>query len=58
MTRRTPPTQLSLCFDDPRGRPPSAPPTPAVMETLADLLLAAVEGLRSGEAGDEPQDRH
>lgn len=58
MTRRPSPTQLSLCFDDPGGRPPPATPTPAVMEALADLLLAAVEGLRGGEAGDEPQDRH
>ena len=56
MTRRSLPTQLSLRFDDPGSRPPPAPPTPAVMEALADLLLAAV-GSRDGEAGNEPQDR-
>jgi len=54
MQRRPPPTQLSLCFEDTRNRPPQAPPTPDLLETLADLLLAAMSGPRKGEAGDEP----
>jgi len=49
--------QLSFLFDDPGNRPPPAPPTPDVMETLAELLLAAMTALRDGEAGDEPKDR-
>lgn len=57
MSRRPPPTQLSLLFQDPRSRPPAAPPTPDLLETLADLLLAAMAGLREKEAGDEPEDR-
>lgn len=56
MARRRPLTQLNLCFEDPRNRPPPAPPTPDVIEALAELLLAAA-GSRDGEAGDEPQDR-
>ena len=57
MSRRPPPTQLPLLFDAPKSRPPAAPPTPDVLETLADLLLTAMAGLRPGEAGDEPEDR-
>ena len=57
MSRRPPPTQLPLVFDDSMSRPPVAPPTPDVLETLADLLLTAMAGLRDGEAGDEPEDR-
>jgi hypothetical protein len=57
MPHRPPPTQLILRLEDPRNRPPAAPPTPDLMETLADLLLAAMAGLRDGEAGDEPEDR-
>ena len=49
--------QLSSLFDGPRNRPPPAPPTPDVMEALAELLLAAMAALRDGEAGDEPEDR-
>ena len=49
--------QLSFLFDDPGNRPPPAPPTPDLMETLAELLLAAMTALRDGEAGDEPKDR-
>jgi hypothetical protein len=48
---------LSLGFEDARNRPPPAPPTPDVLETLADLLLAAMVGLDDGEAGDEPEDQ-
>lgn len=57
MSHRPPPTQLPLFFDDPKTRPPTAPATPDVLETLADLLLTAMAGLRAGEAGDEPEDR-
>ena len=57
MPRRPSPTQLPLLFDDPGSRPPAAPPTPDVLETLADLLLTAMAGLRAGEADDEPEDR-
>jgi hypothetical protein len=57
MSRRPPPSQLILRFEDARNRPPPAPPTPDVLETLADLLLAAMAGLDDGEAGDEPEDQ-
>lgn len=57
MQRHPSSTQLSLRFEDPRNRPPPAPPTPDLLETLADLLLAAVVGLGNGEVGDEPEGR-
>jgi hypothetical protein len=57
MSHRPPLMQLSFLFDDPGNRPPTAPPTPDLMETLAELLLAAMTALRDGEAGDEPKDR-
>lgn len=57
MSRRPPPSQLTLRFEDARNRPPPAPPTLDVLETLADLLLAAMVGLDDGEAGDEPEDQ-
>jgi hypothetical protein len=61
MSRRPPLMQLSFLFDapgnDPRNRPPTALPTPDVMETLAELLLAAMTALRDEEIGDEPEDR-
>lgn len=57
MQRHPPSTQLSLGFEDPRNRPPPAPPTPDLLETLADLLLAAMGGLDDGEAGNEPEDQ-
>lgn len=57
MSRRPPPTQLILRFEDPKNRPPAAAPSPDLMATLADLLLAAMAGLRDGEAGNEPEDR-
>jgi hypothetical protein len=57
MSLRPPLMQLSFLFDDPRNRPPTAPPTPDLMETLAELLLAAMTTPRDGEAGDEPEDR-
>ena len=57
MSLRPPLMQLSFLFDDPRNRPPKAPPTPDLLQTLADLLLEAMTALRDGEAGDEPEDR-
>jgi hypothetical protein len=57
MSRRPSPTQLTLRFEDPKDRPPAAVPSPDLMATLAELLLAAMAGLRDGEAGDEPEDR-
>ena len=57
MSRRPPLMQLSFLFDGPRKRPPSAPPTPDVMEALAELLLVAMAALCDGEAGDEPEDQ-
>ena len=44
MQRSPLPTQLSLWFEDTRNRPPPAPPTPDLLETLVDLLLAAMGG--------------
>ena len=57
MSRRPPLMQLSFLFDDPGNRPPPAAPTLDLMETLAELLLAAMTTLRDGEAGNEPEDR-
>ncbi len=57
MQRRPSSTQLCLRFEDPWNRPPPAPPTPDLLETLADLLLAAMGGLDDGEVGDESEDR-
>ena len=55
--RRSPEAvQLSLCFDDSRNRPPAAPPTPEVIETLADLLLAAVKAMQGGPQDDAHED--
>ena len=55
-----PPQQLALVFVDVAGRPPRAPATPEVMETLAELLLAALSAPNrsaSEEIGHEPEDR-
>jgi hypothetical protein len=55
------PSQLRLSFEAGRDLPPKAPPTAALLEALAELLLAATGGVgvttASGEAGDERQDR-
>jgi hypothetical protein len=55
------PAQLSLSLDRDRNRPPVAPPTPDLLQVLAELLLDAVTattgGAPSREVGDEPQDR-
>ena len=55
------PSQLRLSLEPDRDRPPKAPPSAALLEALAELLLAAAGGVgvttASGEAGDERQDR-
>jgi len=55
------PSQLRLSLEAGRDRPPKAPPSAALLEALAELLLAATGGVgvttASGEAGDERQDR-
>lgn len=55
------PSQLRLSLEADRDRPPKAPPSAALLEALAELLLAATGGVgvatASGEAGDERQDR-
>lgn len=55
------PSQLRLSLEPDRDRPPKAPPSAALLEALAELLLAATAGVGvrtgGGEAGDERQDR-
>lgn len=55
------PSQLHLSLEADRDRPPKAPPSAALLEALAELLLAATGGVGvttgGGEAGDERQDR-
>ena len=55
------PSQLRLSLEAERDRPPKAPPSAALLEALAELLLAAMGGVGvatgTGEAGDERQDR-
>jgi hypothetical protein len=55
------PSQLRLSPEADRDRPPKVPPSAALLEALAELLLAATGGVgvttASGEAGDERQDR-
>ena len=55
------PSQLRLSLEAERDRPPKAPPSAALLEALAELLLAAMGGvgvtMGTGEAGDERQDR-
>ena len=54
MSRRPLPRamQLSLCFDHSQNRPPVAPPNPEVIETLAELLLAAATAMQGGSRDD------
>ena len=55
------PSQLRLSLEADRDRPPKVPRSAALLEALAELLLAAVGGVRvttgGGEVGDERQDR-
>jgi hypothetical protein len=50
-----------LSFEADRDQPPKAPPSAALLEALAELLLAAMGRMMvttgSGEASDERQDR-
>ena len=63
MPRHRPPSrfQLRLTLEPDRNRPPKAPPSAALLEALAELLLAAMDTMTmttgSGEAGNERQDR-
>ena len=54
------PSQLCLSFDADRDQPPKRPPSAALLEALAELLLAAMGTMAvttgSGEASDERQD--
>jgi hypothetical protein len=55
------PSQLRLTFEPDRNQPPKAPPSAALLEALAELLLAAMSPptvtAHGGEADDERQDR-
>ena len=55
------PSQLRLSLEADRDRPPKVLPSAALLEALAELLLAAMDGVRvttgGGEASDERQDR-
>ncbi len=63
MPRNHPPSspQLCLSFEADRDLPPRVPPSAALLEALAELLLAAMGTTTattgSGEARDECQDR-
>ena len=55
------PSQLRLTFEPDPDQPPKAPPSAALLEALAELLLAAMSPTTvtasGGEADDERQDR-
>ena len=63
MPRHRPPlpSQLRLSFEADRDPPPKGPPSAALLEALAELLLAAMGKMavttNSGEVSDERQDR-
>ena len=63
MPRHRPPlpSQLRLSFKADRDQPPKGPPSAALLEALAELLLAAMGRMaattNSGEVSDERQDR-
>ena len=54
------PSQLRLSLEADRDQPPKAPPSTALLEALAELLLAALGRTTmtagGGEASDERQD--
>lgn len=54
--RRARPEQLCLRLEDPRNRPPAAPATPEVLETLAELMLAAAQMIAEGSGDDAYED--
>lgn len=49
--------QLTLALDDSRTRPPPAPTTPELLETLAELLLAAASTMQ-GRTRDDAYEDH
>ena len=49
--------QLSLALDDGRACPPAAQATPELLETLAELLLAAA-GTMQGRTSDDAREDH
>ena len=55
------PSQLRLSLEADRDRPPKVPPSAALLEALAELLLAAMGTMTvttgSAEVSDERQDR-
>jgi hypothetical protein len=61
LRRRPPsPTQLRLRLEPDVNQPPKAPPSPALLEALAELLLTATgvtTPTMSTEDGDEREDR-
>lgn len=48
--------QLDLALDDSKSRPPMAPTTPAIIETLAELLLVAADKLKGERCDDACED--
>lgn len=58
---RSTPTQLTLPLEPDRNQSPKAMPSTALLEVLAELLLAAIGAGQADqveEARDERQDRH
>jgi hypothetical protein len=59
--RPPPPAQLRLSLEAERNQPPKAPPSTALLEALAELLLTAMSATtvatNGEEAVDERQDR-
>lgn len=53
---RPKPEQLCLALSDSRNRPPAAPTTPAILEALAELLLAAAGTMTEGSQNDACED--
>lgn len=50
------PEQFCLALDDSRTRPPAAPSTPAILEALAELLLAAADKMEGSQ--DDAREDH
>lgn len=50
------PEQLCLTLNDSLNRPPAAPATPAILEALAELLLAAAGTMTEGSQNDARED--
>ena len=58
LSQKNQPTQRQLCLNlsDSPNRPPAAPPTPAILEALAELLLAAAAKIAEGAGHDAHKD--